>query len=128
MGNVQAAPLAQVPLGQTLLIDNATAYTVTGVFEEIPTNATLRIDIAAPFASLPFYADVADMWDSSFIETYVLLAPGAGAAALESQFPGLIARICSKIGRFFSSSFWPISSSFFAWSAVSCNCSRFSSR
>ena len=81
------------PIGKTLTLHHTHDYRITGVLAPVPTNATVRIDVAAPFVSLPFYDQVADYWDGSFIETYVLLKPGADPAALEAQFPDLISRL-----------------------------------
>ena len=70
-------------VGETLLLNGTDLYEVTGVFEDIPTNSHIQFTMAASFASLPEAGKVA--FDSSQYHTYVLLAPGATFARLQSS-------------------------------------------
>lgn len=81
------------PIGRTIRIDNTVDYTVTGVFDDIPSNSTIDIDIAVPATSIPGYAEAANDWGGSFLFTYVLLDDPAAAASLEAQFPALVRTI-----------------------------------
>lgn len=70
-------------VGETVLMNGSELYEVTGVFQDIPTNSHIQFDMAASFASLPEAGKVA--FDNSQYHTYVLLAPGATFAKLQSD-------------------------------------------
>lgn len=81
------------PIGEALRIDNVGEYVVSGVLQEIPRNSSIEIDLAVPIESAPFYDDIVDEWDGSFLFTYVLLDEGADPSKLEAQFPALVRNI-----------------------------------
>lgn len=83
----------QNPIGKILRVDFEVDYVVTGVLEDIPRNSSVQMDIAVLGESSPDYDDFKNNWNSSFLNTYVLLRKGTRAGELESQFPGLITKI-----------------------------------
>ena len=81
------------PIGQQLVIDFETTYTITGLLEEIPGNSTIQLGIVVPITSSSQYEQFQTSWNSSFLSTYVLLNEGATPDALTSQFPAFVTSI-----------------------------------
>lgn len=76
------------PVGQTLILDNQHNYKVTAVFRQFPQATHFQYDF---FLSMEGLEDSKSQeWLSNNYATYVLLKPGASAAALESKFPEMI--------------------------------------
>lgn len=88
------------PIGQTLRIDYSRDYVVSGVLAPYPANSTLAPQIIVPLASVidPDNEEASNNWGSSFLDTYVLLSPGASATELEAQFPQLVHKIWGEDG------------------------------
>jgi putative ABC transport system permease protein len=66
------------PIGKTLTLNHEHEFTVTGVFENVPDNSTLRFDMVVPMAFLiatsgDWYLD----WGNFFPTTFVKLRPGS---------------------------------------------------
>ncbi len=60
-------------------------YKITGVIEDIPHNAHLRYDMLISWTSMPKNMYGGENWGSFNNFTYVLLKPGASAAAFEKK-------------------------------------------
>ena len=81
------------PMGKTLTISFQRDVTVTGVLEDVPSNSILRPQIIFPITAASWYDRNADNWDSSFLNTYILLRKGATLADLEAQMHGFVTRV-----------------------------------
>ncbi|MBN2460443.1 MAG: ABC transporter permease [Candidatus Cloacimonetes bacterium] len=57
-------------LGKTLLVNNSTPFTVTGVIEDCPVNSTLSFDYIIPFSLLGERADTWSWECSGFVELH----------------------------------------------------------
>lgn len=84
------------PVGKVLEINFDQDYVVSGVLEKIPQNSSVQMDIAVLGESSRDFEDFKDNWGSSFLNTFILLRPGASPEALESQFPNFITKIWDK--------------------------------
>ena len=86
------------PMGRPLRAvrqDETLDLVVTGVAEDAPAASSIQFDLVAPFAAaLPRYSEQAQTsWFSVFVETYVLLRPGADAAAFQAKLPAMVRRL-----------------------------------
>ena len=81
------------PMGRRLTISFERDVTVTGVLEEVPHNSVLRPEIIFPITATSWYPRNADNWNSSFLNTYILLREGAATADLEAQMPDFVTRV-----------------------------------
>jgi putative ABC transport system permease protein len=77
------------PMGQTMLINGKAKCRVTGIMKDIPYNSHLRVDVIFSVATL-IDQDWEGHWTRFGFYTYLLLKPGASAAALQAKFPALI--------------------------------------
>jgi len=77
-------------LGKILRLEEGLNFEITGVFEEIPSQSHLQIDILGSmetFRQLPPVGQLPQTWVWNPCWTYVLLAEGVSPDDLESQFP-----------------------------------------
>ena len=77
------------PVGESLLIDNQTTLTVTGVFEKIPSNTHFNFDFIISFDSFRVpagYPVTLESWGWVSFHTYVKLSEEADPADLEQRF------------------------------------------
>jgi len=81
-------------LGKMLVLDNTYHGKVTAVFEDMPAASHFHFDILiAMVGQWPVAREASAMtWVAENFVTYILLKPGADAPALESKFPGFMAR------------------------------------
>jgi putative ABC transport system permease protein len=81
-------------LGQTLKIENAADFTVTGVIRDLPDNTHFEGNIFFPLQSFLnlIGPDAANSWTNDSTYTYVKLKPGANIAALAAGFPAFFNR------------------------------------
>lgn len=87
---------------QLLLAGQTTPFTVSAVIRDFPETAHLHVDFLAPYANIAdVEADYAresirnaqtSNWLASYNYTYVLLKPGASAAAVDAAFPDFLNR------------------------------------
>ena len=84
------------PIGKTLLVNNDTELTVTGVAANVPPNSHFRFDMLCSFATYAA-SNTRDMqaWTSLNNYTYILLKEGFDFKILEQKFPEMIEQ---KIG------------------------------
>ena len=77
------------PMGKVLKIDGGQDYVITGIVKSIPGNSHFKFDILLSYENL--IQQNRRNWDDSFwgedVYTYVLLAPGTDAEALEAKLP-----------------------------------------
>ncbi len=79
------------PVGQTLNLDNRTAYTVTGVMPEIPENSHFRFTFLASLSSYS-HPDLLDWVRWGQFYTYALLEPGASKEAVAKKMDLILDR------------------------------------
>lgn len=81
------------PLGQPILVDNTTSYTVTGVVAAPPANSHLQFDLLASMATVEAdHPDWLEDGDAEWVSTYVLTADEHGARAVAAGLPGVLDR------------------------------------
>jgi putative ABC transport system permease protein len=72
-------------------------YKVTGILKDLPENSHLKFDA---LVSMVTYSseqkDFNDQWGSNWMNTYLLLEPGANIAAIEKKFPAFLSRHMSE--------------------------------
>lgn len=86
-------------MGRTLLFDNTTARTVTGILRDQPYNTQFGGDVFVRYPPLRAAAGqgaakdgMSNLWTTMDVSSYVRLAPGVAPAAIESQIPQVILR------------------------------------
>jgi putative ABC transport system permease protein len=80
----------EVPLGQTLIMDNKWSFKVTAVFEDMPATGHFQFDILLSLAGLDEAKSVNFL--SNNFNTYILLRENADPKALEAKFPQLVVK------------------------------------
>lgn len=81
------------PIGQEVTVNFQQIYTVSAVMQDYPRNGFIGQEILIPIESDPDYAEVQNDWGSSFLFTFITLAPNSDEAALTNKFPSLIKSI-----------------------------------
>ena len=77
-------------LGQSLII-NENNYEVTGILADVPENSHLQYQaLISMSTALQEQPEFNDQWGNNFLVTYLLLAPQADVAQLESKFPNFL--------------------------------------
>ena len=87
---------AENPIGQPLRINNKATLHVTGVFRDLPTTSHLKINFLASYVNaneLVGYDVTTNYWGGGGTWTYLLLAPGTTAQALQAQFPAYLKQL-----------------------------------
>ncbi|MBN1273377.1 MAG: ABC transporter permease [Candidatus Aminicenantes bacterium] len=62
------------PIGKTMTVNTDRDFTVTGVFQNMPSNSTIKFDMAFPYALLQVLDRNLENWQNNSITTYVKLA------------------------------------------------------
>jgi putative ABC transport system permease protein len=70
-------------VGQSLIINDTSSYTITGVIKDIPQQSHFSFDFFIPMATLK--ESRTDNWFNQSCNTYILLKPGTDAGLLETQ-------------------------------------------
>ncbi len=71
--------------------DDTTTFAVTGVVANPPKNSQLQFDALFSFSSI-YKPWMFTNWGGNWLNTYLELAPGADAAALDKKFPAYLKR------------------------------------
>jgi predicted permease len=79
-------------IGRTITMNNAEAYTVSGVIRDFPGNSTLQMDWVASFEAFRKDNDWLQYWGANGINTYIELAPAANPAAVAARLKDFINR------------------------------------
>lgn len=77
-------------LGKTLELNNEREVIISGVFEDIPENSTLKFDIALPIAAFISTRDWLSHWGNSSLQLYVRLTEQADLLAVNEKIAGMI--------------------------------------
>ncbi|MBN2345545.1 MAG: ABC transporter permease, partial [Candidatus Aminicenantes bacterium] len=76
------------PVGRTLRVDDGPEWRVGGVFADIPRQSHFHFDLIASLSTLDLNHDLSlRAWMGFNFQTYLLLRPGASAAALAAKLP-----------------------------------------
>ena len=78
------------PLGKTVTVNNAHAFTVTGVLKKIPRNSTLAFDMLVPFDFVKTLGQYDDSMGNNSILTFVQLHAANQAAAAGEKISQLV--------------------------------------
>ncbi len=80
------------PLGQPLLYQNETPYTVTGVIVDPPQNTSFQFSFLTGFQSNRQYVEKMKQtkWDNNFVHTFLLLDERANPQAFQQKLPALL--------------------------------------
>lgn len=94
------------PIGKMITIDGATDFEVTGIAKSVPGNSHFKFDILLSYENL---LKNSRSWDNSWVServySYILLSPGADAAALQAKLPQIPEKF---IGKFMKEAFFLI--------------------
>ena len=81
------------PMGKILAVNTQNNFVVAGIFEDMPANSHLVMDVVVPFgAYFLIYNDDVTSWMSNYCYTYALLRGGTDPAAFESKIHPVIER------------------------------------
>jgi putative ABC transport system permease protein len=79
------------PVGKTVIVNNKDPFTVTGVFDDLPSNTHLPIDVLGSIATLESWFGSLD-WGSPNYATYARLADGAAAGNVTPKIADVLLR------------------------------------
>ncbi len=79
------------PMGKALKLNNTENYTVTGVFKDLPENATYQFQWLIPMANIDHKQPWMTIWGANWVRTLVELEPNANLAAINHQLDKYIA-------------------------------------
>ena len=92
------------PIGKMITIDGANDFEVAGIIKSIPDNSHFKFDILLSYENL---IKSSRGWDNSWVServySYILMAPGADAKALEAKLPQIPEAF---IGKFMKEAFF----------------------
>jgi putative ABC transport system permease protein len=71
--------------------DDTTTFAVTGVLANVPKNSQLQFDALFSFSTI-YNPRMFSNWGGNWLNTYLELAPGTDAAALDKKFPAYLKR------------------------------------
>jgi len=77
-------------VGKTVRVDNKQDYVITGVLKDLPENATLQFEWAAPFKTIYDQSPWLHTWGNNSLSTYVELKPGVNPASVNKQLYNFI--------------------------------------
>lgn len=77
-------------LGTTLRIENRIDMTLTGVFEDIPANSTIKFEFALPVEEFSRRNEWVNTWTSNGLRLFVRLRHDADPVAVSAKIEGLI--------------------------------------
>jgi predicted permease len=81
---------AQNVVGKTVRVDNKQDYVVSGVVKDIPANSSMQFEWVAPFQIYYNENPWLESWGNQALNTFVELAPGASAAAVNKLLYNII--------------------------------------
>jgi ABC-type antimicrobial peptide transport system permease subunit len=78
------------PMGETLLVNNRHAMTVSGVMKDLPENTVFDFEALAPAAFMKLQGWYEESWGNRSIQTYVELPPNTRLDLLNESINGII--------------------------------------
>ena len=92
------------PIGKMITIDGNTDFEITGIARSVPGNSHVKFDILLSYENL---IKSSRYWDNSWVServySYILMTPGADAAALQAKLPQIPEKF---IGKFMKEAFF----------------------
>jgi len=90
---------ASDPIGKTLTLEGKTDYTVAGIFEDVPPNSHLKMDIILSYENIRslFGPDVLESWGHTGFFTYIRFKEGTDPAAFQKKMPDLVEKSCGEL-------------------------------
>jgi putative ABC transport system permease protein len=90
-------------VGKTLTVGGKTDFIVAGVFEDVPPNSHLKMDIILSYENIRslFGPDVLESWGHTGFFTYIQFKEGADPEAFQKKMPGLVEKSCGELMRTF---------------------------
>src|SRR5258708_26479923 len=79
------------PMGKLLKVNNDQAFTVTGVFKDLPKNSTYQFQWLSPMANIDHKQPWMNIWGANWARTLVELEPNANLAAINQKLSRYIA-------------------------------------
>lgn len=81
------------PIGKTIVhyIGDTINFKVTGIMDDVPENSHLQFDALFSFSTI-IRPQHMENWGSNWLVTYLQLAPGTNAKAMEAKFPAYLKR------------------------------------
>ncbi|MCF8222041.1 MAG: ABC transporter permease [Bacteroidales bacterium] len=83
-------------LGKEIIYDNEHLMTVSGVFEDIPSNSHIKLDYIVPFSFLVEDNRKLDSWTRYNFYTYILLKEGVDAGEFNKKIKTYLSRKAEK--------------------------------
>jgi putative ABC transport system permease protein len=89
------------PIGKSLNVGGKTDFTVAGVFDDVPLNSHLKMDIILSYESIRslFGPDVLESWGHTGFFTYIRFKEGADPKAFQKKMPDLVEKSCGELMR-----------------------------
>jgi putative ABC transport system permease protein len=89
------------PIGKTLNVGGKTDFTVAGVFEDVPPNSHLKMDIILSYEDIRslFGPDVLESWGHTGFFTYIRFKEGTDPQAFQKKMPDLVEKSCGELMR-----------------------------
>jgi putative ABC transport system permease protein len=93
----------QDPVGQTITVDGKTDYTVTGIFQDVPSNSHLKFDILLSYQNLfsIYGPEVLQSWGHTGFFTYIRFRPDANPASFEKKMEKLVETHANEMMSFY---------------------------
>ena len=87
--------------GKIIIVDGKTDYKIAGIFEDIPQNSHLKIDILLSYRNCIqlFGPEVTESWGETGFFTYLKLKAGADFKTFEKKMPSLVEARCGEMMR-----------------------------
>lgn len=87
-------------LGKVIRVNNESNYRVTGVFEDLPNNVTVKFDWVAPFERFAVGKDWINEYQNGFADIFVELTPEADFKTVNAKVEKLIPSKTGKEGKY----------------------------
>ena len=92
---------AENPIGRTLTLEGKSDFRVAGLFEDVPPNSHLKMDIILSYENIRslFGPDVLESWGHTGFFTYIRFKEDADPAVFQEKMPGLVEKSCGELMR-----------------------------
>ncbi len=89
------------PIGKTLNVGGKTDFTLAGVFDDVPPNSHLKMDIILSYENIRslFGPDVLESWGHTGFFTYIRFKEGTDPQTFQNKMPDLVEKSCGELMR-----------------------------
>ena len=89
------------PIGKTLNVGGKTDFTLAGVFDDVPSNSHLKMDIILSYENIRslFGPDVLESWGHTGFFTYIRFKEGTDPQTFQNKMPDLVEKSCGELMR-----------------------------